>query len=216
MRSNCSIRCFSSVWLDLRKRLRAGTLKKTFRTIKLLPTGAATLRTFTTSEPLRVSWVAISSSARLVVSSTCATEAIEARASPRNPIERREKRSWTSEILLVAWRSKAMRASIWDIPQPSSVTLRLAFPASSTSTIIRFAPASREFSTSSFRIDAGRWITSPAAIWLAILSGSTCIISLIVYNRGTIPILPIREVRAGSLVFHLFYLYPISLSLLAD
>jgi hypothetical protein len=46
-----------------------------------------------------------------------------------------------------------------------------ALPASFTSSLISVAPASTAFSSSSFTALAGRWITSPAAIWLAILSG---------------------------------------------
>ena len=39
------------------------------------------------------------------------------------------------------------------------------------------APASTAFSSNSFTALAGRWITSPAAIWLAMLSGSNWIMS---------------------------------------
>ena len=63
-----------------------------------------------------------SSSTRRVFSSTSATEAIEGRASPRNPSVFILKRSWADEIFEVAWRSKAMRASIGDMPFPSSIT----------------------------------------------------------------------------------------------
>ncbi len=49
-------------------------------------------------------------------------------------------------------------------PVPSSATSINFFPASSIEIEILFAFASREFSSSSFTTDAGRSITSPAAI----------------------------------------------------
>ena len=45
-------------------------------------------------------------------------------------------------------------------------------PASVMTTDTLRAPASREFSMSSFTTEAGRWTTSPAAIMLATLPGS--------------------------------------------
>ena len=45
---------------------------------------------------------------------------------------------------------------------------------------IEVAPASMEFSTSSFITEAGRCITSPAAIWLATESGSSFMMSLFI------------------------------------
>ncbi len=118
-----------------------------------------------------------SSSGRRVRSSTCATAAMEASASPRNPIVRRAKRSVACVILDVACRSKDSRASVSLIPFPSSITCTRLLPAFSTSTCICWAPASRAFSTSSFITEAGRCITSPAAIWLATESGSKCMMS---------------------------------------
>ena len=52
-----------------------------------------------------------SSSSRLVFNSTWATEAIEAKASPRNPIVRIANKSSALLIFEVAWRSKHMIAS---------------------------------------------------------------------------------------------------------
>ena len=123
--------------------------------------------------------VPTSSADCLDFSSTCATAAIEARASPRKPMVWSEKRSSALRIFDVAWRSKASRASVADMPLPSSITCMEVFPASTTSTSMRLAPASTAFSTSSFITEAGRCITSPAAIWFATESGSSCIISLI-------------------------------------
>jgi len=54
--------------------------------------------------------------------------------------------------------------------------------------LISVAPASTAFSKSSFTADAGRCITSPAAIWLAILSGSNKILS------GTIHFSPVPKI----------------------
>ena len=57
-----------------------------------------------------------------------------------------------------------LKMDVSDIPFPSSITWMQVFPASVTSTSICCAPASMAFSTNSFITDAGRCITSPAAI----------------------------------------------------
>ena len=121
-------------------------------------------------------------SAARVRSSTCATAAIEASASPRKPIVRSAKRSLASEIFDVAWRSKARRASVSLIPLPLSITCTRLFPASSTMTCTCVAPASMEFSTNSLITDEGRCTTSPAAIWLATESGKRCMMSLMEFS----------------------------------
>ena len=154
--------------------------------MKLLPTEHATGSWLSTLQPEMERDVPISSVAWRVFSSTCATAAIEARASPRNPMVCKEKRSSAWRIFDVAWRSKASRASVSDIPFPSSITCIDVFPASTTSTSMRFAPASTAFSTSSLITEAGRWITSPAAIWFATESGRSCIISLIYTKNLTL------------------------------
>jgi len=61
------------------------------------------------------------------------------------------------------------------MPTPSSCTRIFATPPSSIATSTRVAPASSEFSISSFTTLAGRSITSPAAIRAAISGGSTAI-----------------------------------------
>ena len=132
--------------------------------MKLLPSGHAIGSCFSTLEPeIRID-VPNSSPCCLVRNSTSATAAIDASASPRKPIVRRANKSEASRIFEVAWRSKARRASVSDIPLPLSITWMHVFPASVTDTSICPAPASMAFSTSSFITEAGLWITSPAAI----------------------------------------------------
>jgi len=100
-----------------------------------------------------------------------------ANASPRKPMVLMRNRSSMLLILEVACRSKAMRASVSLMPLPLSVTCTSALPASFTNSLISSAPASTAFSSSSFTALAGRCITSPAAIWLAMLSGNSWMMS---------------------------------------
>ena len=169
----------SSVWLDLRNLRRAGTLKNRLFTVKLHPRAHDTGSWFWSFEPAMAISVPSSSVSLRVFSSTCATAAMEASASPRKPMVCKANRSAASRILEVAWRSKERRASVSDMPFPSSMTWMAVFPASVINTWMFLASASMAFSTSSFTTEAGRWITSPAAIWLATESGNTRIISLI-------------------------------------
>jgi DNA mismatch repair protein MutS len=74
-------------------------------------------------------------------------------------------------ILLVECRKNAERTSSRSIPQPLSVIRMNEIPPSLISTTTAVAPASMAFSTSSFTTEAGRSITSPAAI-LSIVIGS--------------------------------------------
>src|SRR5437016_5549036 len=62
------------------------------------------------------------------------------------------------------------------MPLPSSATSMRRLPPSSRATAIWAAPASMAFSTSSFTADAGRSMTSPAAIRLAVLSSRRTIL----------------------------------------
>ena len=112
-----------------------------------------------------------SSVARRVRSSTCATAAMDASASPRNPIVVSENKSVDCWIFDVACRSNARRASVALMPFPLSMTCMDVRPAPLIMTFIMVASASIEFSTSSFTTDAGRCMTSSAAIWLATESG---------------------------------------------
>src|SRR5580698_1957258 len=118
------------------------------------------------------------SSAARVSSNSRETEAMEGRASPRNPRVAMESRSFTSLSLLVAWRSKASSASSRSMPLPLSATRIRRRPPLSISMRRSVAPASSEFSMSSFTTDAGRSTTSPAAILLATLSERTRILPM--------------------------------------
>ena len=97
---------------------------------------------------------------------TRATDAIDASASPLNPSVPILSRSVDSLILLVAWRINAVLTSSASIPLPLSVTRIYSIPPPVVSTVTDLLIASIAFSTSSFTTDAGRSITSPAAIWL--------------------------------------------------
>ena len=177
MRKNSSLMWRSSASLDFKKLRRAGTLKNRFFTVKLVPTEDGFGSCSMTFEPSMRIFVPTSSSFRRVVSSTCATAAIEASASPRNPMVFMAKRSSAHDIFDVACRSKHSRASVSDMPQPLSMTVMNVRPASFTMRSTCVAPASIAFSMSSLTTDAGRWMTSPAAIWLATESGSNLMIS---------------------------------------
>ena len=102
MRSNSVSILLSSVELAFRNFRRAGILKKRFLIEKLLPLGQDTASWLSTLEPAITNFVPSSSASRRVLSSTCATAAIDASASPRNPIVRKAKRSDASRILDVA------------------------------------------------------------------------------------------------------------------
>ena len=92
------------------------------------------------------------------------TAATDASASPRKPSVRMVSRSDFSAILLVAWRRNAVGTSSRAIPQPSSAMRIKVVPPFLISTVMCLAPASMEFSTSSLMTEAGRSMTSPAAI----------------------------------------------------
>jgi len=102
---------------------------------------------------------------------TSATEAIDASASPRKPSDSTASRSSRLAILLVACRVSASASSSRGMPLPLSATTMRRMPPPSRRTSMSLAPASRLFSTSSLTTDAGRSITSPAAIWLTSTSG---------------------------------------------
>src|SRR6185312_9580705 len=88
----------------------------------------------------------------------------------------------------VACRSNASSASSRPIPCPLS-TIRISFrPPPSTSSRIRVAPASSEFSSSSFTTDAGRSTTSPAAIWFATWSERTRILPMLQIVSAPLPL----------------------------
>ena len=120
----------------------------------------------------------ISSSLCFVTISSCETEAMLARASPRNPRLEISNRSLTSLILLVAWGAKASSISSLAIPLPLSVIRISAFPPSCISTVTAFAFASIAFSINSLTTAIGRSITSPAAILLIVSWLSRCICAM--------------------------------------
>ena len=102
---------------------------------------------------------------------TWETAAILGSASPRKPMVA----TWSScsgeSSLLVAWRSKDKDTSSDGMPAPSSATRMNSTPPPRISTVIWEAPASIEFSTSSFTTETGRSTTSPAAIRAARAGG---------------------------------------------
>ncbi len=75
--------------------------------------------------------------------------------------------------MLVACRRNASSTSPAAIPEPLSATAIRSAPPPSTSIWTAVAPASSAFSSSSLTTDAGRSITSPAAIFAANWGGMT-------------------------------------------
>jgi len=122
--------------------------------------------------PANSTRVPCSSSGVRVSSTRRETDAMEGSASPRNPSVPMESRSSAVRSFDVAWRSKASSASSRFMPVPSSITRISCLPPDSTSMRIERAPASSEFSSSSFTTDAGRSTTSPAAMRFATFSAS--------------------------------------------
>ena len=102
----------------------------------------------------------------LDIISTCATDAMLARASPLNPSVPMLSKSSTFLILLVACGIKASLISSFSIPEPLSKIEIDFIPPSSISITILSAPASMLFSISSLTTDAGFSTTSPADILL--------------------------------------------------
>src|SRR5690606_11281746 len=163
------MQCAYSVASARRNLRRAGTSSNNCRTSMVVP-----IEPEAGVGALVDAWIcqAWGASALREVSVSRATDAIEARASPRKPIEATDSSSLSEAILLVACRVRARVSSSCGIPEPSSLTEILRMPPPSRRTSIARAPASMAFSSNSFRTDAGRSITSPAAIWLTSKSGS--------------------------------------------
>ena len=115
-------------------------------------------------------------------------EEILAKASPLNPIEYVFSKSSTFLILLVACLSSDKGMSSAEIPLPLSTILIKDFPPFLISIIMLVAPASIEFSTSSFTTLAGLSITSPAAILLIVKSSNNTMLpifsSLLIWGRS--------------------------------
>ena len=141
-----------------------GVLKNKSFIVMLVPVGVPSSCLSIMSPPSTVILYPISASGVFDTNSTLAIAAILAKASPLKPIVLTVSRSFALLILLVACLSKAISISSGSIPFPSSVTRIYEIPPFFISTVIFFAPASIEFSTTSFIADAGLSITSPAAI----------------------------------------------------
>ena len=73
-----------------------------------------------------------------------------------------------------------------DMPQPSSTICKSSIPALRKLTVTLLAPASMAFSIISFTTDEGLLTTSPAAIWLATISGRSFILFSIRFRVGTV------------------------------
>ncbi len=138
----------------------------------MVPSGAPAGAGAPTRLPSAVTSVPWAAPRSRVISLTLATDAMLGSASPRKPRVVMENRSSARDILLVACRAKARDASSRLIPHPSSDTEIISSPPPATSTRTARAPASIEFSTSSFTTEAGRSTTSPAAI-LSATSGES-------------------------------------------
>ena len=163
----------SSVDSAFRNFFRAGVLKKRSRTVIAVPSGRPASSTRKILPPLISTMVPEDSPRARVSSFSRETEAIEGKASPRNPSVATVSRSSALWIFEVAWRSKASRASSRVMPQPLSVIWISLLPPASAWMRMRVDPASSEFSRSSLTTEAGRSTTSPAAILLATCSGRT-------------------------------------------
>ena len=152
---------------------RAGVLKNRFATSTVVPGGQPTGPRHVRVPPSSEMLVPSALSGSRVVIFRCATAPMLGSASPRKPIVAMRCRSSSPPILLVAKRCTARGTSSGGIPWPLSMT-RISFvPPSASSTSMRVAPASIEFSTSSLTMLAGRSTTSPAAMRLARSSDRT-------------------------------------------
>ena len=100
-----------------------------------------------------------------------ATEPMDGSASPRKPKVTILVRS-SAGSLEVAWRSTHNARSPRSMPQPSSVTRISDNPPAAVTMSMARAPASTAFSASSFTTEAGRSMTSPAAMRLTVSGGS--------------------------------------------
>ena len=149
---------------------RAGVAKKRSRTSTEVPRLAAAGRTAETCPPSTEISAAASAPTMRERMASRDTEPMEGSASPRKPSERM---SWMSvESFEVQWRATASINSLPAMPAPSSTTRMSDRPPPAVAISTRVAPASSAFSTSSFTTLAGRSMTSPAAIWLIIVSES--------------------------------------------
>ena len=129
----------------------------------VVPRRRAASRTSLISPPItRITVPAPSAGA--VSTSSSDTEAIAGSASPRKPKLRTPTRSSAAWIFEVAWRCEREHGVLALHPAAiiGDADARAAAVVHAMSIVV--APASSEFSTSSFTTDAGRSTTSPAAI----------------------------------------------------
>ena len=146
-----------------------------------MPSGAPASSSDSSFPPAILYRTPNSASFVLVRSSTCETAAILESASPRKPRDEMCARSSALRILLVEWRKNAALTSSLSIPIPLSAIRINVMPPSLISTVTAVAPASIAFSASSLTTDAGRSMTSPAAILSIVIWSNTCIL-LMVYH----------------------------------
>ncbi len=177
----------SSVVWPLRNFLRAGVLKKSSWISTSVPYSMTTGFKLNFSPPRQwisqpVSWFRVR-----LLKATSDTAPIVYKASPRKPKDRIEKRSSKERILLVVCRRKIFSKSSGSMPVPLSLRRIKVFPESLRWSSMESASASRAFSRSSFTTEAGRSMTSPAAI-LEISSG---------VNRWTLPMSSLGEGLQG-------------------
>ncbi len=160
----------ASVPTERRNRNRAGEAANSSQTSTRVPGPLAAAARERTS-PLRTWRVAPATAPRVhVVSRSSDTAAMLASASPRKPSVPTPAMSPATAIFEVAWRSTASSRSSSAMPDPSSTTAMRTSPPPSMAISTRPAPASSAFSTSSLTTDAGRSMTSPAAM----ASATTC------------------------------------------
>src|SRR6056297_387931 len=166
----------SSMWLYsvrsvFRNLRRAGVLKNRSRTSMTVPGGVANGSMSPALPPSHSMRMPDSAPSGREPSDSRDTEAMLASASPRKPRLATASRSSSEAILLVACGCSASAISSPGMPPPSSVMRIRRSPPPSISIRIRRAPASRLFSASSLTTEAGRSMTSPAAIWLTRCAG---------------------------------------------
>ena len=161
-----------SVFMNFR---RAGVAKNRSRTSAIVPLFIAAGRGPSIWPPFTLISKPESACAVRDLSDSRDTEPMEGRASPRKPSARM---SCTSSVSFdVQWRETANVSSSEGMPEPLSVMRMRFLPPPAVTTSMRVAPASMAFSTSSFTTLAGRSITSPAAIWLMMVSVS-CLMAM--------------------------------------
>ena len=149
----------------------AGVARKRSVSSTTVPEPSAAGRTAETWPPSTVIEWAVGAPASRLVTVNRPAAPMEGSASPRNPNVVMLRRSSPSDFD-VACRDTASGRSSPAIPLPSSTTRTKALPPLVWVTVIRLAPASTEFSTSSLTTEAGRSTTSPAAMRLMAASSS--------------------------------------------